>query len=94
MGDNSIDCEDWEDGEALASDKKTTLNTAPSSKVPPLASSRGVAIVSGLIDEHKHVWVGHNVCNAVHICSLECLITFQGLCGDTLSVEVKALECA
>ena len=93
MGDNSINREYGEYGEAFPSDKETVLNTALPIEGPPLASPRGVAIPSSLINKHEHVCIGDYVGNMVHICSPECFVSFQGSCGDTFPAEVEALEC-
>lgn len=81
MGDNAIDGEDREDGEALSTDKEPMLNTLLSHHGPSFASSQCVAIASCLINEHKHVQVSYNICNFVHVCSLEYFIALQGSSG-------------
>ena len=63
VGDNAINGQDWKEGKSLPTDKKPT-------------SSQRVVIVSSLINEHKHVWVGDKVCNMIHICGLEHVIPF------------------
>jgi len=92
MSDNAIGGENGENGKSLPMDKKPVLNTVFPCKGPAFASSRCATIASSLINEHEHIRVGDKVCNAVHICSSECIVAFQGSCRHSLSGKGKALE--
>jgi hypothetical protein len=92
VGQDAVDGEDRKDGIALTPDKVTVLNTTPSHGGPSFGSSRCAAITSGLVDEHQHVRMGDNVCDAVHICSPENFVTLLSFYRDTFLAEVETVE--
>jgi hypothetical protein len=92
VGQDAVDGEDRKDGISLTPDKVPVLNTTPSHRSPSFGSSRCAVITSGLVDEHQHVRMGDNVCNAVHIRSPENFVTLLSFYRDTFLAEVETAE--